>query len=179
VFLIVYLPVIGYFAFGGRKSISVGCRYRGLFLGGTAVWTVTGTCFIGTFSEPTSVWGNRLHFLMHGVHHDYPNDPLRLVMPPVVSLPLAIMFFFLFTVSLGADFVPPFFSGFLFGYLCYDMVHYCTHHLPMKSRIGLFVKHHHMRHHYQIDDLNYGVSSPLWDFVFDTAIERNEPAPES
>jgi len=180
--LIVYLPVIGYFMHSAAVSPSLSVvGIIGLFLGGTAVWTVTEYLlhrYVFHY-EPTSIWGQRLHFLMHGVHHDYPNDSLRLVMPPVVSVPLAIMFFFLFTVSLGADLVPPFFSGFLFGYLCYDMIHYCTHHLPMKSRIGLFVKHHHMRHHYQIDDLNYGVSSPLWDFVFDTAIERNEPAPES
>ena len=29
--------------------------------------------------------------MIHGVHHDHPNDPLRLVMPPAASIPLAII----------------------------------------------------------------------------------------
>ncbi len=28
-----------------------------------------------------------MHWIIHGVHHDHPNDPMRLVMPPAVSVP--------------------------------------------------------------------------------------------
>ena len=38
-----------------------------------------------------------MHFIIHGVHHDHPNDKLRLVMPPAVSIPLAALFFGAFT----------------------------------------------------------------------------------
>ena len=34
--------------------------------------------------------------------------------------------------------------------------------------MGLWLKQHHMRHHYQTDDLYYGVSTPLWDYIFGT-----------
>ena len=32
--------------------------------------------------EPEQGVGARLHWMIHGVHHDHPNDPMRLVMPP-------------------------------------------------------------------------------------------------
>ena len=42
--------------------------------------------------EPKSDFGIRVHWIIHGVHHDHPNDPRRLVMPPIVSVPLAVVF---------------------------------------------------------------------------------------
>ena len=45
--------------------------------------------------------GKMLHFIMHGVHHDYPNDATRLVMPPIISVPLAIVFYLVFILTLG------------------------------------------------------------------------------
>ena len=43
--------------------------------------------------EPEQGVGARLHWMVHGVHHDHPNDPLRLVMPPAASVPLALVFY--------------------------------------------------------------------------------------
>jgi hypothetical protein len=51
--------------------------------------------------EPEGGIGARLHWMVHGVHHDHPNDPLRLVMPPAVSVPLAALFLVVFVVALG------------------------------------------------------------------------------
>ena len=42
-----------------------------------------------------------MHFIIHGVHHDHPNDKMRLVMPPGASIPLALLFFGLFCSSSG------------------------------------------------------------------------------
>jgi sterol desaturase/sphingolipid hydroxylase (fatty acid hydroxylase superfamily) len=180
--VIVYLPVIGYFMYSAMRSpvLSTGSILV-LFIAGLATWTLTEYIlhrYVFHY-EPKSSWGKRLHFLMHGVHHDYPNDSLRLVMPPVISVPLATLFYILFRVVLGETFVLSFFAGFILGYLCYDMIHYGTHHYPMKGKIGLFLKHHHMRHHYQTSDLNYGVSSPVWDYVFDTVVKKEEPVSQS
>ena len=38
--------------------------------------------------EPEHGIGARVHWIIHGVHHEHPNDPMRLVMPPSVSVPL-------------------------------------------------------------------------------------------
>jgi sterol desaturase/sphingolipid hydroxylase (fatty acid hydroxylase superfamily) len=174
--LFVYLPVVTYMLWLGIEAALPGLTIVGLFLFGLLIWTLTEYLlhrFVFHY-EPTGKLGQRLHFLLHGVHHDYPNDSLRLVMPPVVSIPLAILFYGLFRLFLGEVFVTPFFAGFIVGYLFYDMLHYATHHAPMKTRFGLWLKHHHMRHHYQSNRLGYGVSSPLWDYVFGTTYPKSQ-----
>ena len=175
--IILYVPVIVYFLArtSGVTDYGAGTAVL-LFLGGLFVWTFTEYTlhrFVFHY-QPSSTWGQRMHFLVHGVHHDYPNDSKRLVMPTVVSIPLALLFFGLFTLLLGDTFTPPFFAGFLFGYVCYDTIHYATHHAPLKSPLGLWVKHHHVRHHYLDNGRGFGVSTPLWDYVFRTMYRPEE-----
>src|SRR5688500_17058870 len=40
-------------------------------------------------------WQRRFHFIFHGVHHDFPQDSRRLVMPLGVSIPIGLFFFLL------------------------------------------------------------------------------------
>ena len=115
---------------------------------------------------PKNKIGLRLHFIFHGVHHDYPSDAKRLVLPPSVSIPLATGFYFLFDAILPANYVFGFFPGFILGYLFYDISHYAIHHFNFKGNIWKKIKQHHMLHHYQSPDRGYGVSSPLWDKIF-------------
>ena len=129
--------------------------------------------------EPESGWGARLHFMIHGVHHDHPNDPLRLVMPPSASIPLASAFCALFWFVLGGDRWYAFAGGFLGGYLLYDMTHYYVHHFRPRGRIGKKLRELHMRHHFQDDERGFGVSAPYWDHVFGTAPRRRSSAQSS
>ncbi|UCD25382.1 MAG: sterol desaturase family protein [Gemmatimonadota bacterium] len=108
------------------------------------------------------------YFLAHGVHHTHPNDSKRLVMPPVVSIPLAVLFYFLFKLAFGPVDMLPAFAGLVTGYLVYDMTHYAVHHVRPRTRIGRYLKKHHFRHHYMDPRKNYGVSSPFWDVVMGT-----------
>src|SRR5215210_4497597 len=66
--------------------------------------------------EPEGGIGARIHWMIHGVHHDHPNDPLRLVMPPSASIPLALIFVGLFRVTMGWEAATAFSAGFLAGY---------------------------------------------------------------
>jgi dihydroceramide fatty acyl 2-hydroxylase len=118
--------------------------------------------------EPEQGVGARLHWMIHGVHHDHPNDPLRLVMPPAASIPLALVFYALFVAVLGADRAYAFGAGFLAGYLFYDMVHYHLHHHTPRTRMGKWLRELHMRHHFQDDERGFGISAPYWDRVFGT-----------
>jgi sterol desaturase/sphingolipid hydroxylase (fatty acid hydroxylase superfamily) len=175
--VIVYLPVVAFCTYHAltKDALSVTDAVGG-FLAAVLLWTLTEYLlhrFVFHY-EPKSDWGKRLHFLMHGVHHDYPNDAKRLVMPPAVSIPLASLFLGLFWLLLPAAYVAIAFGGFIFGYICYDEIHYATHHAPMKGRVGLFLKHHHVRHHYLDNDRGFGVSSPLWDYVFRTTYGEKE-----
>ncbi len=58
-----------------------------------------------------------------------------------------------------------FFASFMIGYLCYDYIHYATHHFPMTSKAGRFLKVYHLKHHHQHVPGRFGVSSPLWDLL--------------
>jgi sterol desaturase/sphingolipid hydroxylase (fatty acid hydroxylase superfamily) len=122
--------------------------------------------------EPEDGIGARLHWIIHGVHHDHPNDRMRLVMPPSVSVPLAIGFYLLFLLVLGGTVAPAFGAGFLVGYLIYDMTHYHVHHHTPRTRTGRRLREAHMRHHFQDDTRGFGVSAPWWDHVFGTAPKR-------
>lgn len=114
-------------------------------------------------------FGRRVHFLLHGVHHEYPNDADRLVMPLLTSVPLAIIFYTTFYFVFGGPrLAEPYYAGFAIGYLGYDGTHYAVHHFKQTSRIGKFLKRHHMLHHHADHEGGFGVSSPLWDYVFGT-----------
>ena len=110
---------------------------------------------------------HKFYFLVHGVHHDYPNDSTRLVMPPSVSIPLAAAFFFLFREVLGSGAAAAF-TGFAAGYLAYDTIHFATHHASTRSALARVWKRRHFRHHYADSSRDFGVSSPLWDIVLGT-----------
>src|SRR5690606_22026257 len=96
------------------------------------------------------------------------------VMPPSVSVPLALIFFFLFKLIIGNIFVAPFFVGFITGYLCYDMIHYAVHHYNMHNKFWLALKKHHMLHHYKNPGLGYGVSTPIWDDIYGTNFPKTK-----
>jgi sterol desaturase/sphingolipid hydroxylase (fatty acid hydroxylase superfamily) len=113
--------------------------------------------------DPDNAIGHRLHFIIHGVHHDHPNDKLRLVMPPGASIPLAALFFGLFWLIFGLPTALPLFAGFLIGYLIYDYTHYYLHHFVPRSEFGKRLREAHMRHHFQDHRYGFGVSSPFWD----------------
>lgn len=117
---------------------------------------------------PEGEWQKRFQYLIHGLHHSDPQDPTRLVMPPTASITIALALYVIFRTFLGGVLVEPFFAFFLVGYLCYDYTHYAVHHFKPRTRMGKFVKQHHMMHHFVNHDSRWGVSTPIWDYVFGT-----------
>ena len=173
--LVIFLPVIVYFAYQSVFVFHLGAGAIVLLLAaGLITWTLTEYVlhrFVFHW-EPPGKLGKRIHFVFHGVHHDYPSDSKRLVMVPSISIPLATLFYFLFKAILGSEMVAPFFIGFIAGYLFYDMVHYAVHHFNLKGKFWLDLKHHHMLHHYKDMDKGYGVSSKFWDLIFRTMFKK-------
>lgn len=172
--LYIYIPAIilfSYKAFTYNVDITSFVIY---FVAGLVIWTIT-EYFLHRFIfhyQPTSEFGKKMHFIFHGVHHDYPRDKKRLVMPPSASIPLAALFYFLFSLLLKQELLFAFFPGFLLGYLVYDMLHYAMHHHNFKNPILKRVKQHHMLHHYQDSTRGYGVSSSLWDIILKSGFTR-------
>ncbi len=175
--VVLFVPVIAYLSVLGI-SHNGAWTALGLAALGYVFWTLTEYWLhrVVFHFEPEGGIGARLHWMIHGVHHDHPNDPLRLVMPPSASIPLAALFYGLFHVSLGADAALSFGGGFLAGYLAYDMLHYHVHHHRPRTRVGRLLRELHMRHHFQDHDAGYGVSAPYWDVVFRTPPRRRARA---
>jgi len=169
--LILYVPVVGYFLYLAIIDPALsGLSVLGLFVGGVVSWTIA-EYFLHRYVfhyHPSSNWGKQLHFIVHGVHHDYPNDSKRLVMPPSISVPLAFLFYYGYQVLMGPNLAVPFFAGFVLGYLCYDMLHYSVHHANISSKWFMNLKAHHLKHHFKDPDNGFGVSSTLWDKIVGT-----------
>ena len=180
--VVLFVPaIVGLFVYAALNMSNF--QVAVLALCGYVLWTLTEYWLhrIVFHFEPEEGIGARLHWIIHGVHHDHPNDPMRLVMPPSVSVPLALVFYALFYVLLGSPAAPALMSGFLAGYLFYDMTHYHVHHHTPKTRLGRRLRESHMRHHFQDDTRGFGVSAPWWDKVFGTSPRsrseaRDEPS---
>ena len=146
----------------------------GLTAAGIVIWTLSEYWLHRLLFHwhPKFKGGDQLNFIIHGVHHDHPNDRMRLVMPPAVGLPLAALFLGAFVLAFGTPAGYAGFAGFLIGYLVYDYTHYYVHHFVPKTRAGKRIREHHMRHHFQDHSRGYGVSAPWWDRVFGTSPRR-------
>jgi dihydroceramide fatty acyl 2-hydroxylase len=172
--VILFAPAIALLFVLGIERVGFGAALLWA-AGGYLLWTLTEYWMhrIVFHFEPEDGIGARLHWIIHGVHHDHPNDPMRLVMPPSVSVPLAALFFAGFVAVAGTPSAYPLTAGFLSGYLVYDMLHYHLHHHVPRSRVGRWLRELHMRHHFQDDSRGYGISAPLWDHVFRTVPTRS------
>lgn len=126
--------------------------------------------------EPRGPVTRMIYFNLHGVHHHYPDDYYRLVMVPVVSIPLALAFYSMFAATLPVWAVDGAFAGMVLGYLGYDYSHFATHFVrPPKhpllrpvADIMMAQRKRHMRHHFGNHECGFGVSTGFWDHVFRT-----------
>lgn len=169
--LILWAPVAAYLAFIGFVSLEQSFLAFSLwFIIGLVVWTFTEYILHRyMFHFPAKgKWGKQFVFLFHGLHHDDPEDPTRLVMPPVPAVIMMAILYAGFGLVIPAKYLEAFMSAFIVGYLFYDYIHYATHHFPMKGGVSRYLKKFHLQHHYRSERSKYGVSSPLWDIIFRT-----------
>jgi len=165
---------------------SVGFLYWGTIKTNLTVINYVALCFIGILSfslfeylmhrflyhlVPTNKIKGWIQYNMHGVHHEYPKDKTRLAMPPLVIVVGSFLFLGLFSLMMG-DYAYAFTPGFLLGYASYLSVHYIVHaYSPPKNFFkALWINH--SIHHYKDPNAAFGVSSPLWDYVFRTMPRR-------
>ena len=182
VVLIIWIPVVVYFAVYGLMNRPDGisllyfpiCIVVGLIL-----WTLTeyGLHRFVFHFRPRNKWQERISFLFHGIHHAQPMVKSRLVMPPVVSIPLGLLFYYFYVTVVGRLFgqshwVNPLFAAFSMGYIFYDMTHYSSHHFDLKSNYLKMVRKNHMRHHSKTPDKRFGVTNIFWDFCFGTRVKE-------
>lgn len=115
----------------------------------------------------------KIQYIVHGVHHEFPKDKERLAMPPLLSITIATLLLLLFRLIMG-DLAFSFLPGFLSGYALYLSVHYMVHvYQPPKNFLKVLWINHGV-HHYKHGEYVFGVSSPLWDYIYGTMKEKKK-----
>lgn len=170
-------PLITFGLYRGFTSPwTTGWRTVALFLAGWLIWTLLEYVlhrFLFHLEAKGPADKVRV-FLMHGYHHDFPDDPMHLVAPPMMSWGPAIIVATIFYFAFGAHYWLPIMAGTAAGYVAYDWIHYYTHHGRPTWALGKFLRRYHMKHHFKDGDAWYGVSSPLWDYVLGTQKSKLE-----
>src|SRR5271156_4689585 len=135
--VIIFLPAIVLMAAWGLSEVSV-LATAGLMVAGYALWTLFEYWLhrLVFHFEPEDGLGARMHWIIHGVHHDHPNDPMRLVMPPAASRPLAAPGSGLLYRLFGRGYPPGLGAGFFLGYLVSDLMPYYLHHSRPRGPLG-------------------------------------------
>ena len=176
---LIFIPVVLYFIYE-----TVVCCLNGqidnywfltfLIIGGVLFWTIieyTGHRYV-FHSKPKSDFGKKMLYLIHGAHHDYPNDPKRLVVPPIVSVTGGILLYLLSLNLFGPFYSAPFFAMLVLSYLVYDWFHYASHHMTIKNKyIRMLIKHH-LLHHYRDPDNGFGFTTTLWDRILNSMFKN-------
>ncbi len=133
-------------------------RFAALFAAGLLAWTM-----IEYLLHRLAFHG----FAPHSEHHAVPTDPAFIVAPLWLSLSAAALLFGVFSLatrswSAGATVV----AGVIAGYLAYEAIHLRIHSPAPGGVVLRALRKHHYYHHFASDQVCYGVTSPLWDWVF-------------
>ena len=144
----------------------------GFFFAGFFTWTF-GEYILHRFiyhKIKDASYDTGMQYVFHGIHHQYPSDEDRIILPPIPGLAIASLFLGFYYLIMGAaafSFAP----GFLMGYLVYISIHWLIHSKPTPAKYNFWWNHHNI-HHYQQHDRAFGVSTPIWDYVFGTMPEK-------
>jgi sterol desaturase/sphingolipid hydroxylase (fatty acid hydroxylase superfamily) len=123
--------------------------------------------------SPTSAFGKKLIYIFHENHHHFPKDRKRLVMPLVPSLLIAsILFVLLYGIAGSWVFIV--FPGFVSGYVIYSMMHFAIHAYNPPFRFLKPLWRNHLLHHYKHANKGFGVSTTLWDRIFNSMYSKEK-----
>ncbi|KAG8905496.1 fatty acid alpha-hydroxylase [Tulasnella sp. 403] len=172
----IHLPVLANPLRISPFSLPTGCYIKAgiCFLIGNIIWTFleyTLHRFLFHIDEwlPDTPAFLTLHFLMHGIHHYLPMDRLRLVMPPALFFSLSYPFTQLAHLLFPRPIANGIISGAFTFYVLYDCMHYALHHTKLPQYLREMKKYH-LAHHYKNFELGFGVTSKVWDYVFNTVL---------
>ncbi len=115
----------------------------------------------------------KIQYAFHGVHHEFPKDTGRLAMPPIASVFIVLLLFLLFINTIG-EYTFGFLPGFISGYSLYLTVHYVVHAYQPPNNFFKALWINHGIHHYKDHERAFGVSSPLWDYIFSTRPRKSK-----
>jgi sterol desaturase/sphingolipid hydroxylase (fatty acid hydroxylase superfamily) len=105
----------------------------------------------------------------HLNHHASPRDPDKLLVKPAFGLVVsAILFSLTYLISRSFLSASVIMSGIWAGFLYYEAVHYRVHLTTAPSGFIARQRRAHFYHHFTNRERCFGVTSPVWDYVFRT-----------
>jgi 4-hydroxysphinganine ceramide fatty acyl 2-hydroxylase len=109
----------------------------------------------------------------HLGHHASPRDPNKLLVRTMYGLVISTVVYGLATAALGSPFkAGELMAGVWAGFLYYEAVHYRVHFCLSGSRLIERQRRAHFYHHFTNNKRCFGVTSPVWDYVFGTTREK-------
>ncbi|MCB9638787.1 MAG: sterol desaturase family protein [Myxococcales bacterium] len=179
--LVVYIPVVlGLIVYMFLKSPFVWYNSIALVATGLFYWSFMEYILHRYLFhyEAKSKIGKHIMRLIHGIHHQFPNDTDRLVIPLGASFLSALIFVAIYYGLTGGNAwaILPLVIGTIVGYVNYDWTHYATHHVKPRFPWEKTQRRRHMLHHFKFPDACFGVSTGLWDWVFRTREQDAEKA---
>ncbi len=171
----VWLPVVGVAIILGAIYWQLSLSEVGLLgMGALLTWSLLEYSLHRWLFHPPESWGafGRLVRRIHAKHHDRPLDKVFALVPPVNAAVVLLALGGLFSFVIPIEELPVFIGFFILGYLFYEFLHLAMHHRKPKTVLGRYLYEHHLRHHGHGEEGNYGVTSPLWDWLLSTLVQR-------
>jgi sterol desaturase/sphingolipid hydroxylase (fatty acid hydroxylase superfamily) len=109
----------------------------------------------------------------HLAHHASPRDPSRVLVRPGYGLVISsIVYAILYALTRSLFSTTALVAGIWTGFLYYEAVHYRVHFSLAASAFIARQRRTHFYHHFTNNKQCFGVTSPLWDYVFRTTGPR-------
>jgi sterol desaturase/sphingolipid hydroxylase (fatty acid hydroxylase superfamily) len=149
----------------------------GLFGAGLLLWTLL-EYMIHSLAFHHTIRFLRLQSVQasHSQHHHFPNDPQYMMSRLGFTVPVALALSGCLYLVLGLEAAVPVIAGLILGYLVYEVLHYQIHCRRKARWLPRALVRHHLYHHHKDQACCYGVTSPLWDWVFGTTPPRRRQA---
>jgi sterol desaturase/sphingolipid hydroxylase (fatty acid hydroxylase superfamily) len=141
-----------------------------LFIAGAVTWTISEYILhrYALHFVRDSELSKRWHHFVHGKHHDIPRDLTFVTASPFVTIGPGLLFFAAFFLILGNTYIWPFYAGFGFGYMLYELTHHAIHKISKPPKPLRNLWQNHLLHHYQTPEKRFGVTNTFWDKIFGT-----------
>jgi hypothetical protein len=128
--------------------------------------------------DARSQLGRKLLYQVHLSHHDNPAATNRIFASLFLSAPIATTYWLLgWVVTASWAAASYLFIGMSAGYFYYEWLHFQCHHGKSRLRVFRYLRKYHLLHHYKTPGMRFGVTSPLFDLVFDTFLSDEPTCP--
>jgi sterol desaturase/sphingolipid hydroxylase (fatty acid hydroxylase superfamily) len=154
-----------------RSGESSPASAAGLFVAGLLTWGLYEYAVHRwvLHREPKAEGFNLPGNLTHLRHHADPNSLQRLNVQLSESVPVCLVYVLAAWGLTGSwQAATHLFTGLIAGYFFYEYLDFKAHHGTSRGRLTRYFRKYHLQHHHFDATVRFGVTSPLFDYLFGT-----------